>query len=130
MWISSTSVYESALGLFQESYFPQVFRGGVGWSSGGTRLEAVGIKVAPRGRIASPWDDRLSLGVEQRLPVLTLRAGYALAQDGLSAMTGGLGLGAGPVHLEASLGKLTGDDGVSREGYFGTVALQLMGGGS
>lgn len=126
----SLSVFQAAQGLFEESHFPQVFRGGVGWQSGGTRLEAVGIKVSPRGRFTSAWDERLSLGVEHELPVLTLRAGYAVGTDDLTALTGGLGLGIGPVHLEASGGRFSAEGAVvSREGYYGTLALQLKGGG-
>lgn len=127
----SLAVFQAAQGLFEQSYFPQVFRGGVGWRSGGTSLEAVGIAVSPRGRYTTGWDERVSLGIEQRLPVITLRAGYAKGQDGFTVLTGGLGLGIGPVLLEASVGKFGGDDvGVSRDGYHGTFALQLEGGGS
>ncbi|MDX1494740.1 MAG: hypothetical protein R3253_11800 [Longimicrobiales bacterium] len=123
-------VYQVSQGLFRESYFPQVFRGGVGWRSGGTTVEAVGIKVSPRGRFTPVWGERISLGVEQNLPVLTLRAGYAVGSDDLTALTGGVGLGLGPVQLEASAGKFSADGAVvSKEGYYGTFALQLKGGG-
>ncbi len=130
---ASTAVFEASKGLFDESYFPQVFRAGLGWKAGGTSVEAVGIKVAPRGRYASAWDGRLSLGVEQELPLLTLRAGMARASDGLGAVTGGVGLGVGPVKIEASGGKFSGDGAVatqSWDGYYLTVAFQLKGGGS
>jgi len=124
------AVYQASQGLFEESYFPQAFRGGVGWQSGGTSVEAVGIKVSPRGRFTSAWDERLSLGVEHRLPVVTLRAGYAVGSDALTALTGGLGLGVGPVQLELSGGRFSADGAaVSKEGYYGTLGLQLRGGG-
>jgi hypothetical protein len=128
----SLAVYQAADGLFDQSYFPQVFRGGFGWQAGGTSLEATGVKVSPRGRFASPWDERLSLGFEQKIPLLTLRAGYAIAQQGITALTGGLGLGLGPVHLEASGGRFRGENvevSTPWEGYYGTIALQIMGGG-
>lgn len=128
---ASLAVYQASQGLFRESYFPQVFRAGLGWRAGGTSLEAVGIKVSPRGRYRSAWDERISLGIEQKLPILTLRAGIARGEDGLGALTGGLGLGLGPVHIEASGGKFTGDGAAaSWGGYYGTVALQIKGGGS
>lgn len=127
----SLGVYRASQGLFEESYFPQVFRGGVGWQSGGTSVEAVGIKVSPRGRFRSPWDDRLSLGVEQTIPLLTLRAGFAVGQDALTALTGGLGLRVGPLRLDTSLGKFNADGAtVSKEGYYGTVSVQVGGGDS
>jgi hypothetical protein len=128
----SLAVYQAAEGLFDESYFPQVFRAGLGWKAGGTSLEATGVKVSPRGRFASPWDERLSLGFEQTLPLLTLRAGYAFAQQGITALTGGVGLGFGPVHIEASGGRFSGSTvelSAPWDGYYGTVALQIKGGG-
>ena len=127
----SLSVIEASEGLFEESYFPQVFRAGVGWRSGRTTLEAVGTKVAPRGRFTSAWDERVSLGVEHALPVLTLRAGLARADEGLTALTGGFGIGLGPLILDTSLGRFSGEEGtVSREGFYGTISLQLRRGGS
>lgn len=129
----SLAVFTTAEGLFEESYFPQVYRAGFGWQSGGTTLEATGIKVSPRGRFANPWDERVSLGVEQRIPLLTVRAGYAVASQGISALTGGLGLGAGPVLLEMSGGRFSGEDvtlGSPWEGYYLTFGLQIRGGGS
>ncbi|MCH7991704.1 MAG: hypothetical protein IIC35_04750 [Gemmatimonadetes bacterium] len=126
----SLAVYEASRGLFEESYFPQVFRAGLGWQAGGTSLEAVGIKVSPRGRYASAWDERISIGIEQKLPLLTLRAGMARAPDGLGALTGGVGLGLGPLKIEASGGKFTGREGALWDGYYGTIAIQIKGGGS
>ena len=109
-----------------------MFRLGFGWQSGGTTLEATGVKVSPRGRFASPWDERVSFGFEQKIPVLTLRAGYGIAQRGITALTGGLGLGLGPLKIEASGGKFGGSDAdlsTPWDGYYGTVAVQIKGGG-
>jgi len=127
----SLAVLEASEGFLEGSYFPQVFRAGVGWRSGGTTIEATGIKVAPRGRYTSAWDERMSLGLEQKLPVLTLRGGYALAEEGITQMTAGLGLRVGPVHLDASGGKFSGErlDAAPWDGYFGTVGLQIRAGG-
>ena len=127
---ASLGVYTAAEGLFEQSYFPQVYRAGIGWQSGGTSLEAVGSSVAPRGRYTSSWDQRVSLGIEQKIPILTLRAGYALGEDGITAVTGGLGLGFGPVLLEASGGRFSGESvsTTTWDGYYGTVALQIKGG--
>jgi hypothetical protein len=127
----SLPVYVAARELFEESYFPAIFRGGVGMQRGGTSVELVGISVAPRGRYTSAWDERISLGLEQRIPVLTLRAGLALAQDGLRAYTGGVGLRAGSLHFDAGLGVFDGKDGATPyDGGYVTIALQLMGGGA
>lgn len=127
----SLAVYEASQGFLEGSYYPQVFRAGVGWSGSTTTIEATGIKVAPRGRYASAWDERVSIGLEQRLPVLTLRAGYGFAENGITQLTGGLGIGIGPVHLEASGGKFSGErlDAAPWDGYYGTVGLQIKAGG-
>ena len=127
----SLAVYEASQGFLEGSYFPQVFRAGVGWRSGGTTVEAVGIKVGPRGRYTSAWDERVSIGVEQKLPILTLRGGYGLAESGITQLTGGVGLRIGPVHLDASGGKFSGErlDAAPWDGYFGTVGLQIQIGG-
>ncbi len=127
----SLAVYQASEGFLEGSYFPQVFRAGLGWRSGGTTLEAVGIKVAPRGRYASAWDERVSVGLEQKLPLLTLRGGYGFSQNGITQVTGGLGLRLGPVHLDAGGGKFSGErlDSAPWDGYFGTVGLQIRAGG-
>ena len=127
----SLAVFEAAQDFFEGSYFPQVFRAGIGWQGGGTTIEATGIKVAPRGRYRSAWDERVSVGLEQRLPILTLRGGYGFAENGITQMTGGAGLRLGPVHLDTSVGKFSGErpDAAPWDGYFGTLGLQIRVGG-
>jgi hypothetical protein len=126
----SLAVFEAGSELFSGSYFPQTYRGGLGWQSGGTSLEAVGVLVSPRGRFSSPWDERVSFGLEQKIPVLTLRGGYAIAQEGLSTYTAGVALRLGPVHIEGSAGKFNGERDVGAwDGYYGSVGLQIKGGG-
>ncbi len=127
----SLAVFVAGQSLFEQSYFPQIYRGGVGWQAGGTTLEATAVKVSPRGRFTSPWDERVSLGFEQKIPLLTLRGGYGMAKDGLSTYSAGLGLRFGPVHLEVSGGKLNGGllDWGSWEGAYLSTGLQIRGGG-
>jgi hypothetical protein len=135
----SLPVYVTAAGLFPGAYFPTVFRAGVGWRAGGTALELVGTSVSPQGRQHSRWDERLSLGIEQRLWFLTLRAGGAKGTDGLQAISGGLGLGLGPVHLDVSAGAMSGgfdfasalvpSENVDYAGGHLTASLQIKGGG-
>ena len=127
----SLAVYEASQGFLEESYFPQVFRAGLGWRSGGTTLEAVGIKVAPRGRYASSWDERVSIGLEQKLPLLTLRGGYGFTESGITQYTAGLGLRLGPVHIDASGGQFSGErsDAAPWHGLFATLGLQIRAGG-
>lgn len=128
----SLPVFQVSQNLFEESYYPAVFRGGVGFERGGTAIELSGVSVAPRGRYRSAWDERISLGIEQEVPVVTFRAGIARAQDGVQALTGGLGFRIGPVHLDTSGGRFSGDseDAGTYDGYYATFSLQLRGGGS
>ena len=128
----SLPVFEAARGLFAESYFPTVYRAGLGWAGEhGTFVEVNASSVSPRGRERAPWEQRVALGVEQRLEFLVLRAGYARAEDGISALTGGLGLRIGPVRLDMAAGKLSGDlDGIGYDGLQGSVGLSLAGGGA
>lgn len=127
----SLPVFEAARGLFTQAYFPTVYRAGLGWAGGsGTRVEVNAAAVSPRGRQSAPWEQRLSAGVEQRLKFLVLRAGYARAEDGIAAVTGGLGLRVGPVRLDMAAGKLSGElDGIGYDGLQGSLGLSLAGGG-
>lgn len=126
----SLTVFEAARGLFSEAYFPTVIRTGVGWAGPSTRVEVNAQAVAPRGRQSAPWDQRLSAGVEQRVAFLVLRGGYAMAQDGVNALTGGVGLRVGPVRLDLAAGKLSGEhDGIAWDGVQGSLGLSVVGGG-
>ena len=135
----SLPVYFTAQDLFRGAFFPTVFRLGVGWRAGGTAIELVGSSVSPRGRQHSQWDERVSLGVEQRLWIFTFRAGAAKGTDGLQALSGGLGLGLGPVTLDVGGGLMSGGfelteslvtpEDVDYAGGHVTVSLQVRGGG-
>jgi hypothetical protein len=136
---ASLPVYQTSLGLFPGAFFPTVFRLGVGWRAGGTVVELVGTSVSPRGRQHTQWDERVSLGVEQRLGLLTLRAGAAKGTDGVQAVNGGLGLGLGPVALDVSGGLMSGGfdfteglvspENVEYAGGHVTISLTVRGGG-
>ena len=128
---ASLAVFEAGRDLFEQSYFPMTIRTGLGWSAGGTSVELVGVAVSPRGRHHNSWDERVSAGVEQRLGFIALRAGYSAARDGLKSVAAGLGLGFGPVKLEVSAGRFSGDlAGVDLDGAQVTIALSIRGGGS
>ena len=138
---SSMSLYvaQTVQDLFPGAFFPTVFRAGVGWRAGGTAIELVGSSVSPQGRQHSQWDERISLGLEQRLWVLTLRAGGAKGSDGIQVLSGGAGLGLGPVKLDVSAGMMSGNfdfasglvapENVDYAGGHVTASLQIMGGG-
>jgi len=138
---STMSLYvaQTLQDLLPDAFFPTVFRAGVGWRAGGTAIELVGSSVSPQGRQHNQWDERISLGLEQRLWFLTLRAGGAKGSDGVQVLSGGLGLGFGPVKLDVSAGMMSGDfeftnglvapEDVDYAGGHATLSLQVMGGG-
>ncbi len=85
---------ELATTLRDGARLPPTFRLGAAYSpwTGGT----VGVALQRRlmsGRMAGDWDPTLSLGVQQRLWIVSLRAGYGLLADGGNLLSGGLSLG-------------------------------------
>jgi hypothetical protein len=135
----SLAMYQTAQGLYPGAFFPTVYRLGVGWQAGWTTIELVGSSVSPKGRDHSQWDDRISLGIEQRLFFLRLRAGGAKGSDGLQVISAGVGLGLGPVNLDVSGGLMSGgfefadslvpSENVDYAGGHVTVSIQIKGGG-
>jgi len=135
----SLPVYQTAADLFAGSYFPTVFRGGVGWRNQGTSVELVGVSVSPRGRQRNDWDERVSLGLEQRLGFMAFRVGGAKGSEGLQVLSAGVGFGFGPVALDVSGGFMSGGfdltsgvltpEDVSYDGAHLTLSLQVRGGG-
>jgi hypothetical protein len=93
------TVYETARGLYDEAYLPATLRAGAAleMAGGRTRVAAAYQDALTAGRMASGWERAASVGVEQRIPLATLRAGAATDLGGRAMLSGGLSLG--PVHL-------------------------------
>mgnify|MGYP006210510607 CR=1 FL=1 len=76
------------------------------------------------GRLASRWDREISIGIQQRIPLMVLRAGYATNLEEGSMVSGGLSLGP----IQVGLARL--DDGMHqgspRGGWIGTFGLGVM----
>jgi Family of unknown function (DUF5723) len=66
------------------------------------------------------WDQQVSLGVQQRLPIVTLRAGLATDLEDGSMLSGGLSLG--PVQLGVARITTGGRNG-ERDGWIATFGL-------
>lgn len=66
------------------------------------------------------WDQQISLGVQQRLPIVTLRAGLATDMEDGSMLSGGLSLG--PVQLGIARITTGGVNG-ERDGWIATFGL-------
>lgn len=108
--------------LEDEAEFPATLRAGAAWSPrAGTDL-AVGVqKELTDGKLTGMWDDQLSLGIQQRIPIVTLRAGIASNLDDGSLLSGGLSLGP----LQFGLARFTNGsvEGADREGWIFTFGV-------
>jgi hypothetical protein len=111
---------DSVLAL-RDQGLPTVLRAGAAYRLGtGTTLAAAfqtELDDSPAGAL---WDQQLSLGVQQKIPVVTLRAGLATDMEDGTLLSGGLSLGPiqlGVAHVTAG----SGDD--ERSGWIATFGL-------
>lgn len=119
------TVYETAVGLYDEAYLPATLRAGAAWSLAGgrTRLAAGYQDALTSGGMGGGWKRAASIGVEQRIPLATLRAGAATDLDGGAMLSGGLSLG--PVHL--GLARTSGA-GAQGSGWIASLGLATQSG--
>ena len=123
---ASLTVLRTAEGLYDEAYFPATLRVGAAWEP--TRRTRFGASYEDRltpGILAGRWERTAAVGIEQSLPLLALRAGYATDLAKGSMLAAGLSLG--PV--DVGLAKLTNSTpaDASRDGWIGTVGLGFRG---
>jgi hypothetical protein len=100
---------------------PAVLRAGAAYRVGtGTTLSAAfqtELDDSPAGAL---WDQQLSLGVQQKIPVVTLRAGLATDMEDGTLLSGGLSLG--PIQLGVARVTSGSGDG-ERSGWIATFGL-------
>lgn len=118
------TVYETAEGLYDEAYLPATLNAGAAWviAGGRTRLAASYRDVLTAGRMVGGWDRAAAFGVEQRIPVVTLRAGAATDLDGRAMLSGGLSLGPLQLGVARTTGGAQGADGSGWTASFGLSA--------
>jgi hypothetical protein len=110
--------------LQQQAYLPTTARLGAGWQAlPWTHLGVSYYGALTRGRLAGTWNQMLGVGVQQRIPLMLLRAGYATDLADGSMLSGGVSLGA----LEIGVARL--NDGslntAARRGWVGAVGLNV-----
>ena len=122
------TVAETLPGLYDEAYFPATLQLGGAWRlPSHTDLAASYQAHLTGGRLGAAWDRSLNLGVQQKLPLVTLRAGYATNLQGGAAsgtlLTGGASLGV----LHLGVGKYSNGEfgGGAREGWVGTFGVSV-----
>ena len=70
------------------------------------------------------WDREVSVGIQQKLPLITVRAGYASNFEEGTMISGGLSLG--PIQLGAARLDDGMYEGAPRSGWIGTFGLGVM----
>jgi hypothetical protein len=116
------TVYETARGLYDEAYLPATLQAGASLAlrGGRTVLAASYRDVLTSGRMGAGWERTAALGVEQRIPFATLRAGAATDLDGRAMLSGGLSLGP----LELGIARTTGGaEGTEAGGWTASLGL-------
>jgi hypothetical protein len=114
----------TARSLEEQAYLPTTARLGVGWQAQDRTLLGLSYYGAVTGgRLSGTWDQMLGIGIEQRIPLITLRAGYATNLDRGSMLSGGLTVGV----LELGIARL--DDGpfdtARRRGWVGAAGINV-----
>jgi hypothetical protein len=85
----------------------------------GTTLAAGYQEQLETNAFSGPWTRRASLGVQQRIPLVTLRAGLASDLGDATLLSGGLSLGP----LQLGLARVARGDAQGSEGWIATVGL-------
>lgn len=123
------TVYETADGLYDGAHLPATLQAGAAWASrsGRTTVAASYRDVLTSGRMGAGWERAAAFGVEQRIPLVTLRAGAATDLDGRALFSGGLGLGP----LQLGVARTTGgaEDGTEAGGWTASLGLSARSGG-
>src|SRR5690606_23699685 len=118
-------VVRTSEGLYDHARFPAVLNAGAAWQAAPGTVLAVGYRDRlTDGRLGDEWASMASLGVQQKLPVGTLQAGYTSNLDGGTMLSGGFSLGV----LQFGVARLSQDAsaGPSRNGWIGTVGIGVV----
>lgn len=115
-------VLETARGLYDQAYLPTLLNAGAAWKgSHGTLISAGYRDQLTEGRLGYGWDRMASVGIQQKLPLITLRAGYASDLAEGTLLSGGVSLGV----LQFGFAKMDEVDttGAARAGWVGTFGI-------
>ncbi|HEU0012961.1 MAG TPA: DUF5723 family protein [Longimicrobium sp.] len=111
------------LGEDRDAGLPTTLRAGAAFVPGtGTTVAAAFQTRLEDTPFAGAWEQQLSVGVQQKLPIVTLRAGLASDLGGGSMLSAGLTLG--PIQIGiARLASEAVDGSGKREGWVGSFSL-------
>ena len=108
--------YRVGQNLLRDAYLPRVVTLGAGYRVRGTSLGATFRSTSDDGALHAGWSRYLGLGIEQRLYIVSVRAGYANSLSGASAITLGGGLNLGAARLTAAVARTTGSSSIDDDG--------------
>jgi hypothetical protein len=119
------SVYETTEGLYHEAYFPATLRTGAAYFVGASRthLEVSYQKQLTAGRLGDAWKRNLAVGLQQKLPLTTVRLGAATNGASASLLSAGITLGA----MELGVARLrdAAKSDATRNGWIGSFGLHI-----
>jgi hypothetical protein len=118
-------IRRTAEGLYDQAFFPATLRAGVAVDlPTRTHVGVAYMSNLTEGRLAGRWERLASVGVQQKLPVGTLRAGLSSNFDAGSILSGGLSLGV----LEMGIARVSDGDyfGGAREGVIATFGINVQ----
>lgn len=111
-----------AVGMEENMEVPTSVEAGVAWQPlGGTVLGASYRSTVSDGLLNGRWDSMMSAGIQQKLPLVTLRAGYATDAADANLLSGGVSLG--PIHLGLARFENGSVGSAERSGWIATFAL-------
>ncbi len=116
---------EVAQGLLDDAELPTTLRLGAAWTlPTGTTLTGAYHDDLSEGRLAGRWSTLAGVGLQQKLPVGTVRVGWSSDLEEGSILGGGVTLG--PIDLGiARLTTGSASDDASRNGYVGSFGLSV-----
>lgn len=119
--LPGTRALAAALRAERDAGLPMTLRTGAAYQlrSGTTLAAAFQKELDEDTPFGGLWNQQLSVGVQQRLPIITLRAGLATDLEDGSLLSGGLSLG--PVHL--GVARVVTGGAEDREGWIATFGL-------
>jgi hypothetical protein len=114
-----------AQGLFEDQRLPTTLRVGASWAPmRGTEVDAAFHTNLRDGLMGSRWSQLAGIGIEQRIPLITLRLGAATDLSDGSMVGGGARLG--PIDLGlARFSTASTLDASEREGWIGSFGLSV-----
>jgi hypothetical protein len=122
----AANVAQIAEGLYESADLPPVARLGLAYTAPTrTQIALDWHHKLDAGKLADPWDQRVAVGVQQRLSIFGFSAGYSVGGEGGNMLTGGLTVGA--LDLGVARYQYSDLDGGRNRGLIASVGVGVRG---